>query len=566
MFRYLILCFILFNLGNLGAQIETRDFSLALKNKSGYLELFCEPIDKNGVPGFQPGVTYEWHIYNRNDSFLASMQSPYLSFNMNSYMNQELRICMYAWVVSDSAGMNLKVCKVLWADSLSVYNKNYKNTIVIYDDKNSNCKKESTENTIRLPVKLSNKNISYCTDGWLSDSTILYMDSGVYNINLLHQDAVLMCTSAYIKSDSNSENIVQFIPAKIDTTGKHFGITIFQNSAWRPGDTSTLGVQFQNMGLTSATDSFIITFPDSVFLLDADPSPIKSKSGSAEWKMTLTSWEIQNANLYFLPSQYSYTIKDAVIIKVNCIPGSKETDSLDNFQEIKIALNGSFDPNEKQVFGKYPDNSNQPIEYVIHFQNTGTGPAKKVLIRDTLPNQADPASLGILASSHKCRMLSREGVVEFLFDPIFLPDSGEDFNGSQGFVRFAVMMRKNNGNGAKEKITNTASIYFDYNTPIKTNEAIILAAVGTLGTNAILKNEKNLVVFPNPGTGNISIRNSGKLESFHFSMKTISGAEIPIHSISKNNGEIELNIPENTKSGVYLIFMNGEFIARWIKI
>jgi uncharacterized repeat protein (TIGR01451 family) len=58
-------------------------------------------------------------------------------------------------------------------------------------------------------------------------------------------------------------------------------------------------------------------------------------------------------------------------------------------------LVGSFDPNDKQGFpvGYGSDRlvaPNTDIEYLVRFQNTGTAPARRVVVRDTLSEAARP--------------------------------------------------------------------------------------------------------------------------------------------------------------------------------
>lgn len=134
---------------------------------------------------------------------------------------------------------------------------------------------------------------------------------------------------------------------------------------------------------------------------------------------------------------------------------------------------GSYDPNDKTG---YPNGfcaahyieSGQDINYRIRFQNTGTDTAFNVIIRDTLPFSLDPATVLPGSSSHPYDFeLLGNGVVQFTFPNIMLPDSNVNEMGSHGFVDFTASQMAGNNNGTV--INNQAAIYFDFNSPVYTN-------------------------------------------------------------------------------------------------
>ncbi len=90
---------------------------------------------------------------------------------------------------------------------------------------------------------------------------------------------------------------------------------------------------------------------------------------------------------------------------------------------------GAYDPNDKQGFplGVGEDRwvpTGQPIDYLIRFQNTGTDTAFTILVRDTLSDLLDFATLTMGAGSHTFNYrIVQPNVLEFLFNNIMLPDS-----------------------------------------------------------------------------------------------------------------------------------------------
>ncbi len=139
---------------------------------------------------------------------------------------------------------------------------------------------------------------------------------------------------------------------------------------------------------------------------------------------------------------------------------------------------GSFDPNDKQAYplGQGSQNIIPPnfaLAYTIRFQNTGTDTAFFVNIIDTLSPHLDFSTIVPGTSSHPYAFAflsptdSGQQVIHFEFDPILLPDSGANQEGSNGYVKFLINMKPHIPLGTI--IENKAAIYFDYNDPIITN-------------------------------------------------------------------------------------------------
>ena len=77
-----------------------------------------------------------------------------------------------------------------------------------------------------------------------------------------------------------------------------------------------------------------------------------------------------------------------------------------NFNHIKTVVVGSFDPNFKEVIPQgtgplgYITSNDKVFDYVIHFQNTGTAPAQKVVVKDKLDTDFNLESLRPGYSTH----------------------------------------------------------------------------------------------------------------------------------------------------------------------
>ncbi|UKN01782.1 T9SS type A sorting domain-containing protein [Paracrocinitomix mangrovi] len=136
----------------------------------------------------------------------------------------------------------------------------------------------------------------------------------------------------------------------------------------------------------------------------------------------------------------------------------------------------SYDPNFKQtitsnIVDKEIIQPDERITYIVHFQNTGSAPALTVEIEDQISSLLDMNTFGVVSYSHPMQtVINSSNQITFQFNNINLPDSTSDEPGSHGYVIFQIS--PNQGLVPNQVIQNTASIYFDNNSPIITNTTV----------------------------------------------------------------------------------------------
>ena len=170
-----------------------------------------------------------------------------------------------------------------------------------------------------------------------------------------------------------------------------------------------------------------------------------------------------------------YYLKSIARSPITCSVLNSNTDTSISI----IWVSGSYDPNGKNVFPNqlnYSEYSNgkKELHYLIHFQNTGSSPALNIKIVDTLPAQLDLATIRNITSSHSVKwqfVNNDKTIIKWSFDSINLPYKNQNEVSSQGYLSFTVDIA--NGLPAQTIITNKAAIYFDYNLPVMTDEAIV---------------------------------------------------------------------------------------------
>ncbi|MFN8236598.1 MAG: T9SS type A sorting domain-containing protein [Chitinophagales bacterium] len=184
------------------------------------------------------------------------------------------------------------------------------------------------------------------------------------------------------------------------------------------------------------------------------------------------------------------------------------------FVAINCAQNiGSYDPNYKTALPVGLDTSHfitnrTPLEYIVHFQNTGTDTAFLVIVTDTLSTLLDITTLKMGAASHRYTyQIEGNGVLKVYFNSIQLPDSATNTAASQGFFKFTIFPK--NTLADYTLIPNHAAIYFDYNIGVATNEVFHTIKENVfnvlLGINEEYKKNYAVKSYPNPFSHEVTI-------------------------------------------------------------
>jgi uncharacterized repeat protein (TIGR01451 family) len=197
------------------------------------------------------------------------------------------------------------------------------------------------------------------------------------------------------------------------------------------------------------------------------------------------------------------------ITQATVSPASGDPTPANNISTILNTVIGSFDPNSILSYparngnphdgGNILLNGDQKITYQIFFQNKGTAPANNIIVRDTLDQSLDLATITNVSASHHMAV-SIEGnndILVFKFPNINLPDDKSDYANSIGTIQYDIERKP--GLPAGTQIQNQASIYFDFNPPVRTNHNVLKINTDT-GIKTPLPGDHNLVVFPNPTT------------------------------------------------------------------
>ena len=228
---------------------------------------------------------------------------------------------------------------------------------------------------------------------------------------------------------------------------------------------------------------------------------------------------------------------------------------------------GSYDPNFKEVSPKGWDGvgmittDDSVLEYMVHFQNTGSYMAENVVVKDTLDANLNWASLKPVYMSDKCVVkMDDNGHVTFTFNNIDLPPSSSEPITSNAMFTYTVKLRP--GLALGTQIKNRGSIYFDFNAPILTNQT--LNTIGwpehTPTVAAPASGNNTFTIYPNPAQNTfnaiINMDNSG---NYSLTVCDVTGKTEISKKLSLQKGSQNITVDAGRLSpGVYFVTLKGD--------
>ncbi len=253
----------------------------------------------------------------------------------------------------------------------------------------------------------------------------------------------------------------------------------------------------------------------------------------------------------------NYAIGDFVrhYAKVQNIAGEDTTDNMDSIVH-KIVY--SYDPNAKHSVPEGRITADmKSIRYYIDFQNLGNDDAVRVTVIDTLNLKMPVYEFQMVANSHPYTVSITPGtsVVTWVFNNINLKPKSKDEAASKGYIVFDAKVKGSLRVG--DSIRNRACIYFDYNSPVITNYAVInrVDPNSDLEPIGIFRNS-SLKAYPNPTKNYIKIENTLR-STQDIVIYDMKGARVNTLHIDGN--AIAVINTESWARGLYLIVnSNGE--------
>jgi hypothetical protein len=384
---------------------------------------------------------------------------------------------------------------------------------VVYNDINGNCVQDAGENGIPgIQMHCSGFGYTYTdASGYYS----FRVPTGSYtiseNVETFHPLSACQSNNIPVSvvASSGCVNTVDF--ANGTSTIHDMHISTWDYSWPVPGHSYSQVTVISNQGTVNET-GILAGYQTDGQLFAPTFVPGGVFSGAANWYSsaafpamapTTSQTYYQNYSVpTTIPLGTNVVTKDSVVAAAPMSSWTSDYTPWNNVDYFTTTVVGSFDPNFKEVSPKgvgapgYITVADSVLEYMVHFQNTGSWYADKVVVVDTLDANLDWSTLRPVYQSHNCVVtMTDNGVVKFTFNDIHLPYADMSPVTSNGMFTYTIKTR--HGLALGTQIRNKASIYFDYNEPITTNTTLNTLYAG-VGVSNVNNQSSAFTLYPNP--------------------------------------------------------------------
>ncbi|GAA3523984.1 T9SS type A sorting domain-containing protein [Aquimarina addita] len=455
-------------------------------------------------------------------------------------------------------------------------NASQENTIsgtINFDLNNTNCSNSNPLENILIEVSSGDKKYS-----------TLSKNNGAYSIGIpnigdlivsivggLGDEHIVPNNETVIFTEFGNTEIVDFC---IEAQPKDdLSIKILPIDEVRPGFTARYDIVYENNGTSVTNGKITLEFDQNLQNIElVEPNYSSLVGNKITWNFfDLQAYQTNTIHIDFIVTAPPTVNGDDILTYTANVSSTKadETPNDNSFTLEQLVVN-SFDPNDKRVLqgtSIYIDETNEYLDYIVRFQNTGTASAINVIIEDILDANLDWNTFQMVSASHDYILKITDGnKIEFIFENINLPDSTTDEQGSNGYVSFKIKPKDIVVLG--DIIEGSANIYFDFNLPIVTNlvsTQIIERPVLSVRENFVTENTFKL--FPIPITDNkLHIKNDLDFEVLKSSFIMLSGKVLDCIPISSSKSEIVLDT-FHISSNLFFLKLetnNGVFIKKVI--
>ncbi|WP_276166765.1 DUF7619 domain-containing protein [Zobellia alginiliquefaciens] len=341
----------------------------------------------------------------------------------------------------------------------------------------------------------------------------------------------------------NTENI-GFCFTKTQTIND-LNVNIVPLNEPRPGFDVSYELIYANAGTTILDGSVDFEFDDRLQFLGADTTiETQTQNTLTILYNQLRPLESRKVVLDFnIPTIPEVNLFDVLTFKASIDPKNGDATWVNNDFTLREIVIGSYDPNDIRIIegdSIFMKDSDEYLNYLIRFQNTGTASAINVKVNHELDANLDWETFTPISSSHENTTTITNGKdVEFFFKNIFLPDSLSNEPESHGYISFKIKPKNNVSVG--DKVESLANIHFDFNPPIITNIAITEFIEDPLPLGSMIV-EYQPISCPYQSDGIIQVQATGGKEPYLYQLLDAYGNPTTTQAS---------NLFENIKAGFY---------------
>lgn len=387
----------------------------------------------------------------------------------------------------------------------------------------------------------------------VSGEYTFYTQSGDFTVTPVFEEDWFTVTSAEVNFPvvDGSVSVQNFC---IEPNGDHANVevTMVPIVPARPGFDAVYKISYKNTGNQVSSGTVTCNWDYQLLNpLSVDPVPDTIDLGTYSWDYSdLQPFENREILMTLLvngPTDIPAVNIDDVLPFTATIEDGEDINPDDNEYILNQIVVGSYDPNNIVCIegGEVPvEEVGEYLHYVVNFENTGTFNAEIITITHVLnEDYFDINSIQVLNSSHDVKAKVNGNVVRFVFESINLGVA------DHGNILFKLKSKANLQAG--DHVINQASIVFDYNTPIITNQAVTEFAE-VLGIGEFIQ-DNSVKVYPNPVTDVINIAGNVNIQS--ISLYDIQGRLL--QTMIVNDTTTTLDVSSRAK-GVYFLKITSD--------
>ena len=536
---------------------------------NGLTKLSCGGNLLSSVPDLPDSLTSFFCFYNPNLYCL-----PELKKIVNFYFANTGITCLTNYPQSNSFSNpsldSIPLCDPFNANGCSVYwNINGK----VYNDTSGNCIKDAGETNVQnMKVNLYENGV--LTQQNYSGGYGIYSfdtDMGTYEttIDTTGVPFDILCpasrfdTSVITALDSFDYNMDFAMQCK---PGFDVGAwSLVSSNRFQPAHTAYIEIhagdwaQFwgQNCNTNNLSGQLVTTISGAATFVSAAAGALTPVVSGNTLTYNISNWSAVNPNTDFnivVQTDTTAPLGSQICFDVNVTPTAGDNNVSNNHLSHCFTVVSSYDPNEKEVSPVSSIDAGDWLTYTIHFQNTGTATAEHIYVTDTLDANVDAGTFQLLAYSHQPMVQIKENAVRFNFPNINLPDSNANEALSHGYVQYKVKLKNNLPVGTH--ISNTAFIYFDFNTAVVTNTTTntITTSTNLSPTLSEGEGEMQIQIYPNPANESVTILSYKKMIGCKLTVNDLTGREILKTAVQSSIINLQLSIA----NGVYFVTLENE--------
>lgn len=432
----------------------------------------------------------------------------------------------------------------------------------LYDMNNDSCNPETSTPVSGLRLQLIN---TETYDAFFTNSEGSYfipVQSGQHNVTPIFQNDYFDAqpNSFSVNFPDQPSPFHQNMCISANGIYNDLEIKLIPVSVASPGFEAIYKLIYKNKGSTVLSGSVDLQYDeDYMDLISASPVQNSASFNHLFWNFTdllpFESGEIMLTYSLNPPTSPSYPLNDgdelSFTAKVN--PVDSDETPLDNVFTLNQTVVNSFEPNDKTCLegsSVSPEMVGEFVHYKIRFENTGSAEAVNIVVKDVINTEMfDIASLQPVDASHNFETRIKNGnEVEFIYENIMLPF--DDAN-NDGYVVFKIKTLETLQLG--DSFENDAEIYFDFNFPIVTNNAV--TTIETLSTTDFALDEVEVKLYPNPVVSELNIQTESAIQSVQI--YDVNGKLISQTSFTGTRQEVEIQA-DQLKSGIYFASVKTE--------